>query len=405
MGNAIYYSNKMKTARKQILISQNCMPIGGAEKALIAMLENFDYSRFEVDLFLYNHNGELLKDIPSQVNMLPENKHYKSLSGTLIKALKSSWRAFLVRLLAKITCFLHSSGEDNYTIYDEIDWWGRFLLPRINPTQKYDVCISYLANHHIEKNKIKAKKYIAWIHTDYSSININRERNYAGWTLFDYIISISPSVHDGFARVYPSLKDKLVCIENCLSVKTIKEKAKEFDASSEMPGKIKLLSIGRYSAAKNFPGAVAIMAELCKLHDDVIWYVIGYGGEQKLIENAIETHEMQDKFILLGKRDNPYPYIAACDLYIQPSIYEGKCVAVQEAQILEKPVAITNYPMAAGQLENGVDGYIIPLEPRKAAAAIHKLLCNKEKMSALSHQCSLRNYSQETELTKLYALV
>ena len=114
---------------------------------------------------------------------------------------------------------------------------------------------------------------------------------------------------------------------------------------------------------------------------------------------------MQNHFVLLGKKENPYPYIAACDLYVQPSIYEGKCVAVQEAQILEKPVAITNYPMASGQLENGVDGCIIPLEPKKAALAIQELLSNEKKMASLSHQCSLRDYSQENELNKLYTLL
>lgn len=381
------------------------MPIGGAEKALVAMLENFDYSQFEVDLFLYQRAGELLKDIPPQVHVLPESMHYKSLGGPLIKSLNKSRRAFLVRLLAKISSFFHSSGRDNYTIYDEIDRWGSFFLPRINPTKKYDACISYLANHHIEKNKVNADKYIAWIHTDYSSININKKRNEAGWALFDNIISISTSVHDGFARVFPALKDKLVCMENCLSVKTIRDKAKEFDATEEMPGKIKLLSIGRYTTAKNFPGAVAIMAEICKLRDDVIWYIIGFGGDRELIEGAIAKYEMQKHFVLLGKRENPYPYMAACDLYVQPSIYEGKCVAVQEAQVLGKPVAITNYPMATGQLENGVDGCIIPLEPKEAAYAIHELLCDKAKMSRLSHQCSLRDYSQEKELRKLYMLV
>lgn len=381
------------------------MPIGGAEKALIAMLEYFDYSRFDVDLFLYNHSGELLKDIPSHVNLLPENEHYKALGGRLIKALKSSWRTFLVRILAKISSFFYSAGKDNYTVYDEIDRWGRILLPRINPTKKYDVCISYLANHHIERKKANANKYIAWIHTDYSSININKKRNEEGWALFDHIISISPSVHAGFAHVYPSLKDKLINIENCLSVKSIKEKAKEFDATIEMPGKIKLLSIGRYTAAKNFSGAVAIMAELCKLRSDVVWYIIGFGGEENLIEEAITKHGMQNHFVLLGKRENPYPYIAACDLYVQPSIYEGKCVAVQEAQILEKPVAITNYPMASGQLENGVDGVIIPLETKSAAMSIHELLCNPEKLQALSNQCSQKDYSQSKELSKLYTLI
>lgn len=392
-------------ARKQVLISQNSMPIGGAEKALIAMLENFDYSRFDVDLFLYNHTGELLKEIPSTVNLLPENKHYKALGGRLIKALISSWRAFLVRILARITSRFHSSGNDNYTIYDEIDRWGRFLLPRINPAKKYDCCISYLANHHIEKNKANANQYIAWIHTDYSSINFNKKRSEKGWRLFDYIISISDSTHAAFANIFPALQHKLVKVENLISTRNIKHLANFYDARKEMHGTIKLLSIGRYCYQKNFTGAVAIMAELCKFRSDVVWYIIGFGGDEHLIKEAIRKHKMENHFILLGKRENPYPYIAACDLYIQPSIYEGKSIAVQEAQVMCKPVAITNYQMASSQLDDGIDGCIIPMNPSSAALAIHKLLDDTHKMTSLSHECSLRDYSKADELSKLYALI
>ncbi len=392
-------------AHKHILITQTSMSIGGAEKALIAMLENFDYSRYKVDLFLYNHSGELLRCIPKDVHILPENIHYKSLSIPIIQSLKTSWRAFLVRTLAMISTYFYSSGEDNYTVYDEIDRWGKKILPPISSENKYDACISYLANHHIEHSKVKAKKYIAWIHTDYSSININKTRNEEGWALYDHIISISESVHTRFAQVYPTLKNKLTCIENCLSVHSIKQKAKEFDASPEMPGKIKLLSIGRYSKAKNFPGAVEIMSELCKLRDDVVWYIIGYGGDEELIRDTINKHQMQEHFILLGKRDNPYPYIATCDVYIQPSLYEGKSVAVQEAQLLSKPVIITNFPMSAGQLEDGVDGKIIPFNSKEASMQINELLNDPSKLKAFSRSCELRDFSHADELSKLYTLI
>ena len=74
---------------------------------------------------------------------------------------------------------------------------------------------------------------------------------------------------------------------------------------------------------------------------DVCWYVVGYGGDELLIRKAIAETGMEKHFVLVGKQINPYPYIKACDIYVQPSRYEGKAVTVREAQILGKSVAIT----------------------------------------------------------------
>ena len=71
---------------------------------------------------------------------------------------------------------------------------------------------------------------------------------------------------------------------------------------------------------------------------------------------------MQERVIILGKKNNPYPYMRACDLYVQPSRYEGKAVTVREAQLLGKPVVITNYATSASQLEDGADGVIVPMD-------------------------------------------
>ena len=104
---------------------------------------------------------------------------------------------------------------------------------------------------------------------------------------------------------------------------------------------------------------------------------------------------------MLGKREDPYPYIAHCDLYIQPSRYEGKCVTVREAQVLAKPVVITRYPTSASQLEEGVDGVIVPMDN----AGIAALLRDPEKMSAISEACRRGDYSNAGQAEKLMELV
>ena len=92
------------------------------------------------------------------------------------------------------------------------------------------------------------------------------------------------------------------------------------------------------------------------------------------------------------------------DIYIQPSRYEGKAVTVGEAQILGKPVIITNYTTANSQVNSGFDGYICELSVKGIVEAIEKLYRDKDLRERLSRNCININYSNSYELEKLYQL-
>ena len=108
---------------------------------------------------------------------------------------------------------------------------------------------------------------------------------------------------------------------------------------------------------------------------------------------------------LLGMQDNPYPCIRRADLYVQPSRYEGKCVTVREAQMLEKPVVITRYATSASQLEENVDGIIVPMDNEGCAAGIARLLKEKTVMAAIAANCAQRDYSNRAEVSKVFHLL
>ena len=128
----------------------------------------------------------------------------------------------------------------------------------------------------------------------------------------------------------------------------------------------KLVSVARLSYAKGIDNAVRALKILVdRGYDNIKWYIVGYGGDEQIIKDLIKENNLEDKFILLGKQINPYPYIKSADLYIQPSRSEGKAVTVCEAQILSKPVLITNYTTAQSQIKNGFDGCITELFYRR----------------------------------------
>lgn len=389
--------------KKRIFIAIHYMELGGAERALLGLLEALDAERYDVDLFVYSHQGELMEHIPPHIHLLPENPVYAAYEKPIVQIFKQGhWAMAAARLWAKIINWWynrHLTGQV-ISLLDEIGHATSPILPSLHHLGEYDVAISFLNPHYIVRDKVRAKKKIAWIHTDYSVVQVNAARELPVWAAYDHIVSISPDVTRTFLQRFPSLAAKIVEQENLLPVQLIQRQAEVFDAASKMPGQIRLLSIGRFTPQKNFPQAVEIMAELCKLRDDVTWYIIGYGGGEAEIREAIARFGMQEKFIILGKKANPYPYIKACDLYVQPSIYEGKAVTVKEAQLLGKPVAITHYPTAESQVQDGEDGCILPLDnPADTAKGLHELLANPQKMlhiASRARKCAtMQTLSQE----------
>lgn len=397
---------------KRILIVSHAMELGGAERSLIGLLNVLDPKRYEIDLFLLRHEGELLEYIPEYVHVLPKVAAYTVLARPMKDTLREGhfWLTG-VRLYAKIKAARYNKKHQYKDSAVALEYSHKYIkryMPKINPTVEYDLAISFLTPHYFVAEKVRAKKKIAWIHTDYKKVQINIPSETVMWGKYDYIASISEEVSKSFLEVCPSLRSKLILIENILPERLIKRQAMELDVTKKMPvieDGFRFLSIGRYCIAKNFDNVPAICSCLLKKGFKVKWYIIGFGGDEELIRQKIAESKMEEYVILLGKKENPYPYIRACDLYVQPSRYEGKSVTVREAQMFAKPVVITAYPTSGSQLEDGVDGVVVPMDNEGCADGIAKLLNDPKKMQSLSEACRRRDYSNQKEVEKLYELL
>ncbi|MGZ2371884.1 glycosyltransferase [Ancylomarina sp. YFZ004] len=399
--------------KKRIFITTQYLEIGGVERSLIGLLNAIDYSKYDVDLFLYRYGGDFFKMIPKEVNLLPELIKYSKLSNPMIDVIKKgSADIVLARLFARWKSNQYykksKSKKENFSIYHYVSKYTSPLLPTINSNIEYDLAIGFISPFHVLRDKVRAKKKIGWIHTDFSILEIDSSAELPVWNSCDYIASISEGVTSAFLKTFPSLKNKIVLIENILSPAFVREQAQTNNVSEEMPNKksvTKLLSVGRYSTAKNFDNLPFICKKLIESGCNVIWYIVGYGRDETLIINNIEEAKMQKHVILLGKKSNPYPYMQACDIYVQPSRYEGKAVTVREAQMLYKPVVITNFPTAQSQLTNGVDGVIVPIDNDGAAKGLHQFIENKALQAQLVDNLSSRDYGNENEVEKIYKLI
>ena len=399
----------------KLLFAIHYLELGGAERSLIGLLDVLDYNRVDVDLFVYTHRGELMKMIPPQVHLLPEIPEYVQIERPLKEVFRDGyWRIVLARLKAKRQFSRYvkqNHPKDGSAIFSYVMKNVVRLLPPISPTVEYDMAVSFLTPHDIVKEKVRAKKKVAWIHTDYSQIDVDQALELPVWAAYNKIVSISPDVTRAFIEMFPSLEHKIVEISNVLSPKSVRERAESIpfeEIAREMPrdkGVINLLSVGRFSAAKNYDNVPDICRRILNEGFSVRWYIIGYGGDEALIRRNIQEDGMEDHVILLGKKENPYPYMKACDIYVQPSRYEGNSVTVREAQILEKPVVVTAYPTVFSQVEDGVDGVIVPLDNAGCADGIAQLIADRAKQEQLASNIRLRDYGNEAEAKKIMELL
>ncbi|MDR2753712.1 MAG: glycosyltransferase [Oscillospiraceae bacterium] len=391
---------------KRILITCATLEIGGIERSLLSLLRALDPARVRVDLLLFAHSGPLLTELPPWVRLLPEAPAL----ATFLRPVKQTMPRHPLLALARLRAKRHvrrafpcppCTADGAAFALLQAYWDGALpLLPRIKT--KYDTVLSYQWPHHYAAFKVRAEKKFAWVHTDFRQAALSRKKDADVWRQFDGVACVSQGVLEGFAEVHASCAQKCFVFENLLHPGELQEKARAF-VPTDMPRRgAVLLSVGRYCYAKGFDNAILICAHLLAMGLEVTWYLIGYGSMEAELRAQIARHCLERHFIIIGKRENPYPYMAACDVYVQPSRYEGRAVAVMEALALGKPVAVTDFPTARAQVTDGVDAKILPMEPRAAAETLAALLQNPGELARFSRAAAARDVSGFAQLEGLY---
>ena len=402
------------------------MEIGGAESSLIGLLEALDPERVDIDLFIFSHQGIFMNAIPEFVHLLPEIGAYSVVEHPMTETfMKGHWGVLMARVLAKLQNVIYYKNHVDTRPHTAI--WGYLgrnlarVLPNLYQYGEYDLAISYLNPHDIVLRNVKAKKKIAWIHTDYKQISLNAEMELPVWNGYDNIVSISPDVTKSFVEVFPTLKDKILEMENILPRNLILGRADEPLKllkplkPFKQEGVLTLCSCGRLGYAKNYDNIPFMAKKLRELIgkpetekprnlETFRWYIVG-PGDYSEIDVLSEKLGVKENVIFLGPSDNPYPYIKNCDIYVHPSRYEGKSMVVREAQVLCKPVIITNYPTANSQIQDGVDGIICDQTNEAVAEAIFELANDEEKQVELIDYLKSHDMSGQAEVEKIYALL
>jgi glycosyltransferase involved in cell wall biosynthesis len=136
------------------------------------------------------------------------------------------------------------------------------------------------------------------------------------------------------------------------------------------------------------------------------WYLVGDGRLRFELENAIRSYGLENQVVLLGGKQNPYPYIKNCDLYVQPSFSEAYCLTLAEARILCRPIVTTNATGNGEQIRDGENGLIVESMTAEALAeGIKTLLDHPEMMEKFKNTLKTESYDYSKQLQKLYDFI
>lgn len=371
-------------AKKKIVFFVESMHCGGAERSLLSLLSNLDPDKYNIDLLVIRKGGEFEKFIPEWIK-------YKSLDLNF---------SLIGRVKYKLLSLLNSKTHKAQL------FWRSFKNEIKTYEETYDIAVGWGQGFatYFTAEKIKAKKKLAWVNTDYAKAGYKSQYDQELYSKYDKVVGISDFVKNSMEAFIPA--EKVIMIPNIIDVDDVEERAQEtIKENLKKSDKMVIVSVGRLAKPKAFDLSIETAKVLSDQEVDFKWYIIGEGTERKYLEDLISEYALEDKVLLLGFRDNPYPYIKACDIYVQTSAFEGLGRTLIEASILCKPIVTTNFPTAYGLVEDGKTGFITEMQPEKIAESIKLLHTDKKLYLKMIETLSSKtdNEKQKT-LEKVYTL-
>lgn len=309
---------------KSIAIFQADLNIGGIQKSCVNLVNNIDYKKYNVDLYLTEKENIFIKDINPHVNV------------------------YYIKKLPYITKLIPFSILKI------------FYNPKIE--KNYDTVIdfnSYSNETAIAAIKTKSTRKIEWIHNDVE-VKIKEEILYrilhilfkSKYKYFDSYVGVSQGSLDSFIKVNKIENKKCEVIPNFIDTNEIKEKMKSKSEINVDEKKINIYSCGRLVHQKGFDILVNKINDIKDKLKNYHFYIIGDGPEYDNIKKLISDNGLDDIITLTGFLSNPYPTMKKMDAFILMSRYEGQGMVFLEALSLGVDVIMPHH------LEKYVDGVI-----------------------------------------------
>ncbi|MDD7178480.1 MAG: glycosyltransferase [Lachnospiraceae bacterium] len=400
--------------KKKLLFVINTLSAAGAEMSFLQLLRQLDPKTYDIDVYVLLAQGELREQLPAYVHL--QNKSYSDCSVLSKEGKRHLVHRVLCAALYRGTVFFQlpylfrtfiAMCKKRRLQPDKLLWQ---LLAQGTPAPKkeYDLAVAYLegGSAYYVADRVRAKKKAAFIHIDYARAGYTRAIDRDCYLCYDHIFTVSGEGQRTFLDSYPQLKGKLSLFHNPIDRDAMIEKSHELcthPAWNSYHGK-KLLTVGRLNPQKAYEVAIETMRLLKKNGADVRWYVLGEGAERERLEQLIRRYGLEEDFRLLGAVDNPYPYYAGCDLYVHATRFEGRSVAIQEAQALGCAVLASDCSGNREQITDDVDGRLVALDPPQIAEQIRAMLADPLLLERLGAAAAKKPTSHPEDIEELLSL-
>lgn len=393
--------------KKKILFGTWNLAAGGGQKSLVSLLNTIDTDRYDIDLLLMGKWGLFLPQVPEWVNVIEAEDNFAVLhiSPTNLAYFRKRGIVFWLkvvfsRLKARMLYKNLNKGQA---------YWKTWKKHISSLPCEYDCAISFIERdmNYFIMDKVRAKRKLLWIHTVYTSLGQNPAFDYEYFKRADHVCTMSETGLKSLQETFPTIKDKFIVLENISNGKLIAKlsmvpvKEKEYSGFKGL----KLLSVGRLDDVKNYSLAIDAAKELCSRDINLLWYVIGEGGQRPILEEKIKAHGLSNSFKLIGLRENPYQYMRVADMVVMTSKFEGRSIALDEAKILHKLIVTTNYTSATDVVTDGETGLICEMSPASVADAILRLYNGKPLADKIIHNLESTNWDNTREVEKYYKVI
>ena len=382
---------------KKVLLIMTDMECGGVQVSLLNFIKELLKYDVDITLLLDSASGEWF-------NRLPHNIHVKEVlyqCEGFHKLIRPHRKVNIVQDIVYHgfvhlidNCFKQKENRNKrYT----------FLLNHIKvPDETYDIAIDYhgygFITTSILAQKINAKYKAVFIHDENMDCMRMAE---CDLQKIDEFFSVSRSCQRIFAEKFPEYADRSSFFPNILDIEDIKEKAEAACDVVKEPGSFMIVTVGRVMGQKGYDFAVEVAAELKKCQFPFKWYCIGDGLCMNEIKALIHEKKVEDEFFMLGRKDNPYPYIKMADLYVQTSRHEGFGLAIAEALVLDKVVLSTKIECVEEQIVDGYNGFIKPMNVLEFSGEIVHICTNNEMCIKIQKNLQKRKYLQNSSISTL----
>ena len=367
----------MKNNKKKIIFVSQALWIGGIETALVNLINRLDYNKYDVTCLITQNYLDMADRLTKNCRLIVADRHspvtftkpYKF--ERLFKILEEPQGATRFRrLIWHILNILFKAVENHL--------YAGYIKEQLKD-EIFDTAIIYSDRiAEIAVKAINAKKFLMFYH--HGGMRKEYHDRY-GYKKSEKIIAVSDNIAEQLKSYRKKYAEKIVVVNNVTDIDSIIEKSKEPIEEGLFPeNKFNIVSCGRLSPVKGLNFAVEAVSRLVKEgHTDINWYIVGGGPIESDLRKQIAELKMEEHIFILGMKSNPYPYMKKCDLFIQPSVFEGYSLSIMEAKILRTPILAT-YAAAGTQIENGVDGFLCDTNTESVYENIFKLYKNRDTL-------------------------